>query len=227
MKTFILLLLLSNIAFAVFQWWVPYEQLLTPGPAPAVAEQLQLLNEVEPAPVVAIDPPLLQTPESSPSTAESFINVTLCYTLGPFKQQSVMQEAVREFRRNGVEIDSRSSIEKEYMGMMVFINNHPTREQAVATAEALLAKGVREYIIVNEPGKTNALSLGVFGLKKNAEQHQRRISALGYRVQTEARYRNRTIYWLDYTQLESQNLNPLVDGLRQSLGVSRITRQCA
>jgi len=226
MKVFFFLLLLSNLLFALFQWLVPYEQLLTAGASIPAAEQLQLLNETEaerkpePVQVATGDEPKV-------ATAAPLADAPLCYTLGPFKQQQVMQEAVNEFRQSGIEIDSRSSVEKEYLGMMVYIDGHANRQQALATSQALTSRGVREFIIVNEPGKNNALSLGVFSLKKNADRRRQRISALGYEVKTEARYRNRTIYWLDYAQSENQALGALVERLRQSLGISRIARQCA
>ena len=82
-------------------------------------------------------------------------------------------------------------------------------------------------MIVNEEGKSNALSLGVFGLKKNADRRIDRISAFGYEVQSEPRYRNRTIFWLDYDEQENEDLGRLVDSLKTEHGISRISRACS
>jgi hypothetical protein len=45
MKVFFTLLLLTNIVFAVFQWLIPYEQLLPQASTSPVAEKLRLLGE--------------------------------------------------------------------------------------------------------------------------------------------------------------------------------------
>ena len=226
MKAFFFLLLLTNLLFALFQWLVPFEQLLTAGASIPAAERLKLLNEDDSASQPQTSQ-LAAGDEAPAQPAQVIADAPLCYTLGPFKQQQMVQEAVSEFRQNGIDISSRSSVEKEYLGMMVYIGGHANRQQAVATSQALSDRGVRDFLIVNEPGKNNALSLGVFSLKKNADRRQQRISALGYKVLTEPRYRNRTIYWLDYAQSENQALGALVERLRQSLGISRIARQCA
>ncbi len=218
------MLLLSNIVFAVFQWLVPFEQLLARQTTTPVAEQLQLLSEPEAGSAANLQKEAL--PVSPAAAVDTMIDGKLCYTLGPFKQQQIVQEAVNQFKQNGVTIKTRSSQEKEYLGMMVYSESHATRDLARATAASLKEKGISDYIIVNEPGKQNILSLGVFSLKKNAERRQQRISELGYKVFSEPRYRNRTIYWLDYSQPENDSLENLVDDLKQRLGISRIARQC-
>ena len=223
MRTFFLLLLLSNIAFAVFQWQVPFERLLSPAPSRAATERIKLLNEpeIDSAQVSAGSTPQIEGGEGLAGSGQG-----LCYTLGPFKQDTQMEQAVSEFRAGGIEVNSRSSVEQEYLGMMVYIDSQGTRAQAARAASVLEKNGITDFLIVNEPGKQNALSLGVFGLKKNADRRQRRVSALGFPVKTEPRYRNRTIYWLDYSQQESEYLRELVDGLKNNLGISRISRQC-
>jgi len=223
MKVFFTLLLLTNIVFAVFQWLVPYEQLMPHGTNVAVAEKLRLLDEPNERSAEKLDPVSAVTAGTKPLAS---ISGPLCYTLGPFKESQLAQEAARQFRQNNIDISSRSAVEKEYMGMMVYIDGHQSRAEAIDTAESLKAKGVRDYIIVNEPGKSNILSLGVFSLKKNAERRREKIAALGYTVDSEPRYRNRRIYWLDYSQAENDRLGELVERLKKELGISRISRKC-
>jgi len=45
MRVFFALLLIANIAFAVFQWLLPYEQLFVEQKKVPAAEQLQLLTD--------------------------------------------------------------------------------------------------------------------------------------------------------------------------------------
>jgi hypothetical protein len=181
---------------------------------------LQLLDEPAQQTATAAD-------QSGATQAAPSANAPLCYTLGPFKEQQQAQQVIQRFSQDKIKITSRSSVEQEYMGMMVYIDGHENREAAISTAQELRKKGIDDYIIVNEPDKTNVLSLGVFGLKKNAERHQARIEALGYQAKTEPRYRKRRIYWLDYSRLETQALGTYIDELKRDLGISRIARQCS
>ena len=224
MRAVFFLLLLTNIVFLLVQWLYPYNP---PQPKPrahVAAKTLHLLNETENAFAEVVNEAADAQP--NPDHAVAQIPTRLCYTLGPFKKQQDAQEVALRFKQNKIDISLRSSLEKEYMGMMVYIDEHESRDAAVKTAENLAAEGVRDYIIVNEPGKSNILSLGVFGLKKNALRRQKNIARLGYDVKTEARYRNRTIYWLDYSESENESLTRFIDRLKQEKGISRISRQC-
>lgn len=229
MKAFFILLLLTNIFFALAQWLLPYEPIDRRTTPHFGVEKLKLLDEVE-APRVEM--PRVEVVEQKVQPEDSVLDDTplmpdkLCYTLGPFKDQQVAQEIALKFKQNRISISTRSSLEKEYMGVMVYVDGHETRNDAVKTAEALALKGVRDYIIVEEPGKSNILSLGVFSLKKNADRRMSIISRLGYPVKSEARYRGRTIYWLDYSESENENLTRFIDTLKIEQGISRISRQC-
>jgi hypothetical protein len=226
MKTFFLLLLLTNIVFAMLQWLMPYEQVFSYSRQVAAAEQLRLVDEAESQAAIQIEQRDQQEFIDELPMTEEVPAVKLCYTLGPFKDKKLVQEVLQNFKQNNLAVSSRASVEKEYLGVMVFIDGHETRKQATSTAQSLADKGVRDYMIVNEEDKTHALSLGVFGLKKNADRRMERIAALGYKVNSEARYRNRTIYWLDYDEIENESLQRLVDKLKIDQGISRISRQC-
>jgi hypothetical protein len=224
MRAVFFLLLLTNIIFLLVQWLYPYNPALPKPRAHVAAKTLHLLNESETSFAKALNKPE-DSQQTSDATAAQ-LPTRLCYTLGPFKKQQDAQEVALKFKQNKIDINLRSSLEKEYMGMMVYIDEHESREAAVKTAENLAAEGVHDYIIVNEPDKANILSLGVFGLKKNALRRQKNIARLGYDVKTEARYRNRTIYWLDYSESENESLTRFIDRLKQEKGISRISRQC-
>jgi len=228
MKVFFALLLITNILFALIQWMLPYEQVIKTSALPVTSEKLRLLEEIE-TPVIKQPPAIDKTVAQNVNVPEEPASVPdrLCYTLGPFKEQQIAQEVSLNFKQNRIAISSRSSLEKEYMGMMVYLDGMETREDAVRVADSLAQKGVKDYIIVSEPERQFVLSLGVFSLKKNAEGRFNRIRRLGYDVKTEARYRNRTIYWLDYSESENENLTRFIDTLKVEKGISRISRQCS
>lgn len=248
MKAFFALLLIANIGFAVLQWVLPYEQLFVESRKVPAAEELQLLSEassevvkqVEVAAVVEArqqaqseaEAEQLPTP-AEPEPVESEVLVTedvsdkrVCYTIGPVKDKARAIEISGRYSGRQIETALKSSLEKQYMGMMVYIDGHKTRNDALKTANKLSAKGVRDHIIVNEPDRPNLLSLGVFGLKKNAERLRARVEKMGFPAKTEARYRERTIYWVYAEQSSEDELLRLLGEVEFDDGISQIPTQC-
>jgi len=232
MKVFFALLLIANIAFAVFQWLLPYDQLFIEKKKIPAGEQLQLLTNanvaiiseaevvsgVEAEKQVAVKPEALITEDTS--------DLRVCYTIGPITDKARAIEISGRYSGNKAWTALKSSLEQQYLGVMVFIGGHETRGAAITTANKLSAKGIRDHIIVNQPEHPNLLSLGVFGLKKNADRLKARVAKLGLPVQSEARYRERTIYWLYVEQSsETELLQLLVDDEYDS-GISQIPTVC-
>jgi hypothetical protein len=234
MKIFFSLLLIANIGFGLMQWLLPYEQLRLPSEAKKipVAEKLQLLSEVgHSTPLAIIEPSTSVKTNSSerlsPLVVEDTSDKRLCFTTGPFKDKSKALKVIGRYASNNISSKLKSSLEKEYLGIMVYISGGENRQEAVKKAVKLAKYGIRDYSIINEPGKLNVLSLGVFGLKKNAERRSNQLKKLKYSVKTEARYRERTIYWLYHQQSNESDLQPLLTEQDRSNGVSQIPRQCA
>ena len=232
MKVFFALLLIANIAFAVFQWLLPYDQLFVEKKKIPAGEQLQMLTNANVAIIseaevvskaeaenqVAVKPEVLVTEDSS--------DLRVCYTIGPITDKSRAIEISGRYSGNRAWTALKSSLEKQYLGVMVYIAGHETRGAAITTANKLSARGVRDHIIVNQPERPNLLSLGVFGLKKNADRLKVRVAKLGFPVETESRYRERTIYWLYIEQSsETELLQLLVDDEFDS-GISQIPTRC-
>ncbi len=224
MKIFFFLLLLANIGFGLMQWLLPYEQLFAESPEIALAEELRLLNESEKGSEIETE----QTADSSSKllVSENTINQTVCYAVGPFKDKTRALEISGRYSAIEIQTRLKSSKEKEYMGIMVYLGGHKSRQQAVSTAEKLAEQGIRDYIIVNESDKSNVLSLGVYSLKKNAERLSNRLKQLNYPVKTEPRYRNRTIYWLYYQGSNETEGKLLIDQRDLANGVGQVPGQC-
>lgn len=149
-----------------------------------------------------------------------------CYTAGPFQDSDRLQQATNFLSGLAIDYEQRSSIEKQYIGMLVYLPSHESRKAVVNVAEELVSKGVKDYMLLNEPGKSHALSLGVFGLQKNAQKRVEALAKLNYQALTEARYKKKTIEWLDYQikgQIEQINL---AEQQMKDLNVSQIERNC-
>jgi hypothetical protein len=244
MKAFFALLLIGNIAFAVFQFLMPYEQLFGENRKLPAAEELQLLSEAnsevvkQTEVVAAVEPPRAAetTPAATPAkpgkpdpetlVTEAVSDKRVCYTIGPVKDKARAIEISGRYSGKRISTSLKSSLEKQYMGMMVYIGGHNTREEALQTANRLSAKGVRDHIIVSEPDQPNLLSLGVFGLKKNADRLKNRVQGLGFAAATEPRYRERTIYWVYAEQSSEEQLEQLLKQAELEDGISQIPTQC-
>lgn len=139
--------------------------------------------------------------EVAPKNESNDFGNRVCYTIGPFKERAKALTVSGRYQQRGATTKVSSRVEREYIGDLVYIDDLGTRKAALSTAKELKARGITDYIILNEPGKQNALSLGVFGLKQNAERVKAKVEAMNIAVKTEARYRERTIYWLHIEQL--------------------------
>ncbi|MCZ6488558.1 MAG: hypothetical protein O7F15_05765 [Gammaproteobacteria bacterium] len=227
MKIFFSLLLIANIAFGLMQWLLPYDQLFQKNKKFPVAEELRLLDEPIESSLIT------ETGVSEPEQAgellvvEETIDTRLCYTIGPFKDRTRALEVSRRYSNRQVKTELKSSPEKEYLGVMVYLTGNKSRQDAIDTAEELATKGFRDYLIINEPGKSNALSLGVFGLKKNADRHVTRLKKLNYPAKSEPRYRERTIYWVYNEQSIDRDLLTLLDADDAANGIGQIPQQCS
>lgn len=225
MKIFFSLLLLANIGFGLMQWLLPYEQLFVETSEIDLSERLRLLKEPEKSVVIDGDNSIPK--DSKLLVSENSGNQLVCYTVGPFKDKTRALEISGRYSSNKIKTELKSSKDREYLGVMVFLAGHETRGEAVKTAEKLATQGIRDYIIVNETDKSNVLSLGVFGLKKNAERLSEKLRQLNYPVQSEARYRDRTIYWLYYQRSNENEMELLIDQKDIDNGISQIPGQCA
>ncbi|UCH41380.1 MAG: hypothetical protein JSU67_06860 [Gammaproteobacteria bacterium] len=245
MKVFFGLLLIVNIAFAVFQWLMPYEQLFADKRKIPAAEQLQMLTDantqvVSEAEVVAkveaetdalaeavarIEKEVAAEQRSRLITEDSS-DKRVCYTIGPIKEKARAIEISGRYSGRRADVELKSSLEKQYQGVMVYIGGHKNRAEALKTANALSARGITDHIIVNNPETPNILSLGVFGLKRNADRLKARVEKMKFKVETEARYRERTIYWLYAEQSSESDLLQLLDTADNESGISQIPTQC-
>jgi hypothetical protein len=244
MKVFFALLLVGNIAFAVFQWLVPYEQLFGQDKKVPVAQELQLLTDAN-TEIVSEAEVVAKVESETDAIAEAVARVEkeladerarlvtedssdkrICYTIGPITDRARAIEISGRYSGRKVATEIKSSLEKQYLGVMVFIGGHASRQDAIETAAELSKRGISDHIIVDKEEQKNILSLGVFGLKRNADRLKARVEKMNFDVQTEARYRERTIFWLYGEQSSEQEVQRLLGESEFDDGISQIPTQC-
>ena len=119
-----------------------------------------------------------------------------CFTIGPFATADDAAASSAALRKQGITSRTSSSRSRAYVGDMVYIDGLKNRDAALAATEVLEQNGIRDYLLLTEADKENAISLGVFSSRANAERLRLQAEALDYTVRSEARYRRQTDYWL-------------------------------
>ena len=136
MKVFFGLLLIANIAFAAFQWFIPYEQLFARPTNIPTAEQLVLLSEANVSElsqkevVAEAAKQAEEETEPEPLVVEDTSDQRICYTIGPFKDRTLAIEVNGRYSARDVKTALKSNLDKQYLGVMVFIGGHNSRGEA-------------------------------------------------------------------------------------------------
>lgn len=120
-----------------------------------------------------------------------------CRTIGPFPTQADLRAAMNALTPMTKRIQFHETRTTQTRGHWVYLPAMPTREQALATARSLSAKGVRDYYVVTAGDQQNTISLGLFREPANAEKRRAEITALGFSPQVNTRTEDTPQYWID------------------------------
>lgn len=186
------------------------EQTQTPASVTANAEP-----EVEP-----------ETPESKPTQV---IEVDwVCHTIGPFSSASKFRRARRLLERVDAETNKREREEQEPYGYRVYLPPLSSQEKAYALAKELGEQSVKDYFVITNPNdKVNGISLGLFSQKTGALKRIAQLRNLGYQAKIEVRYRDRTIYWLDYVAQKGRVSQDLLKEMGEGVDdMQHLSRDC-
>ncbi|MEE9141134.1 MAG: SPOR domain-containing protein [Gammaproteobacteria bacterium] len=184
MRNLFLLLLLVNLGFLAWRFWV------APEPERMGAE-----------PEVA---PTLQTPDPmAGGTAPA--NQPGCVSLGPFLNAEEAERAATRLRNGGYTPEQRVVEAIIATRTWVYLPPFPTRERARDAMRDLRDQGVTDLYVEPGPENRNAISLGLFSSPTSAERRAREIRALGYETRVSRLPRRSFLYWLDF-ELQSYGL---------------------
>jgi Cu/Ag efflux protein CusF len=152
--------------------------------------------------------------------------VPACYRVGPFTTRDQALAMERHYNNSGGSTRIVSDSERQYVGSLVYVDGHATREQALASAETLVANGILDYVILDDGDKRNLLSLGVFSDQKNTGRLVAKVEAMNLPVKTEAFYRNRNLDWLLVEMPVGSSLPPVPDPDQIESGITRVAHDC-
>ena len=232
MRYLLILLLVLNVL--MFGWVMTHpvsEQKRSLPPMPKDVAKLQLLSERQAVSHLESsgDVESAPEPESDENTAPvEKPGVRYCYTLGPLLSEKAIRKLESSVSDLGYEVQTRALEQQEISGYWVFLPPYDSRAKALEVAAELARKGIKDYYVVTDKENRNAISLGLFSDQGRANRRMAHIRTLGYQPRKLARYRDKTYYWLDYTETSDQ---PLSEDVWSDLGsskqkVQRLDRSC-
>ncbi|MHB8311169.1 MAG: SPOR domain-containing protein [Metallibacterium sp.] len=183
----VLLLLLLNLAAAA--WWLWGGRVARPVPATvAGVPTLHLLHEALPRAATRA----LSTPgAAAPGTPAQ------CLSVGPFTTQAEMHQAFAALDAHVPRIQYRVAESAVSRGWWVYLTA-AGREQALATARALAAHGVRDDYVITAGDQQNSISLGLFQDPANAQRREAQLRALGFPAQMRQRVEQVPQYYIEF-----------------------------
>ncbi|HEY4292649.1 SPOR domain-containing protein [Luteibacter sp.] len=150
------------------------------------------------ATAAAVPAPSARTPEPAASAPTSPRRSYRCLALGPFPNQVDLRAARTAIAPRTVRSRQRQEQTSESHGWRVFLPAQATREQALAQAHRLEAKGIKDYFVVTAPGELqNSVALGLFLDPANARKRRDQVVAAGFPARMSERTETTPVWWLD------------------------------
>ncbi len=152
---------------------------------------------------------------------------SVCFTVGPFKEPDAADKVAEQIAKLDIAADRRSNAEREQYGYRVYLRPYETRDEAIETARQLAELDVEDYFVIGEGDKKNGISLGLFRKKSGAIRRMAEMRKHEFKPSLEIKYREITVYWLDYDDpdrlLNDRLWNRIVDDLPN---LRRLSRNC-
>jgi len=149
-----------------------------------------------------------------------------CYTLGPFKDEDIMQQLRESIAEYVADISVRKRQQSIKHRYWVHVPALPDRKQAKLMAKKLRKKKINDFYIVLSGKEKNSISLGHFRDPKHANRRMKQVNDLGVKAETNVIYRENDIYWLDYQVDSSSGKSDFSVEEYISDGVSQLARDC-
>ncbi|MDY1546770.1 SPOR domain-containing protein [Luteibacter sahnii] len=175
----------------------------TTAPAPAASAPAVAPSASASAKVAAVTPATPARPASTPTpppapTPPPPQRSYRCLAVGPFASQVDLRAARTALASRTVRARQRQEQTTESHGWRVYLPSQASRDQAVAQARRLEAKGIKDYFVVGAQGDLpNSVSLGLFHDPANARKRRDEVVAAGFPARMSERTETVPVWWLD------------------------------
>lgn len=151
----------------------------------------------------------------------------VCASLGPFDDEALAQTVVGRLLEQGYVPELRSTGGQIRSGYWVYLPPFQDRDTAKATESRLRERGVKDLFIVTGDENRNAISLGLFSTAERADQRAAEIGRLGFSPRIAERFRDATVYWVDFREKPGEELQPESIGVLDAADLLPEKRQVA
>ncbi len=180
MKWVVGILLVFNIG--VYMWGSWYKPVPSSVPtdmrAPINASRMQPLRPAAP------------TAQNAGQTAP------VCVSIGPFSTAAQAARAGTILRQLGIARSRQELLGSTVTSYRVYLPSLPSRDAAERQRTELTRLGIKDHYILEEPGRENAISLGLFSIEENAAALLVRLAEKGVKARQETLYSTRDTFWV-------------------------------
>ena len=226
MRVFFLFLLIIN---ALIGAWIYLQPVKNHSTVKSMSSKINLLVLLSEAGVPKKTQELIATADPVKSVEKLNIDnkhSSMCYTLGPFKDESMLKQARKLLAEQVQNINVRKREESQQHRYWVYLPVMPSRTQAIKQSMLLAQNEISDYYIVGGGKKKNAISLGHFKEKKHADHRIIQLKKKGFDTEMEVIFRRFDVFWLDFSVKPNNTLSDDVISGYQADRVTLLDRSC-
>lgn len=189
------LLLLANVGLFLWglQFLEPERPARSAAPREINAERMPLLKDMAPNKLLARPKPAPPPPPVPSTDGQS------CYRLGPIAETEQLKQVESDLGAQALAFTKREESARQVTGYRVYLPPFPTRADAERRRRDLTRLGFSDHALMQEEGYQNAISLGLFAVEANAQNHLKRLAERGIEAQMLAVEQSRSVHWLEVT----------------------------
>jgi len=120
-----------------------------------------------------------------------------CIALGPFMKKRNTKATITDLNAMGLASKIRRANQTQNQRFWVYLPAYPSRQEAIDEAEKLASQDISDYFIISDGRRDNAISLGIYNTKLDANQRTKEIRTLGYNPKVDAFHGKVSIFWID------------------------------
>lgn len=201
------------VVLNVFLWgWAAIQPEPPKAPGP---EDAARINQISGLPTIRLASEVDMMP---PGGAQA---LRQCYTLGPVDSRSAMRRIQDVLEPSVVQLSWHETSAVVEQGFWVYLEPFSSFGQAAEAVDQLVANGVSDYYVMPSGPFANAVSVGLYEQRSQAETRKEQIEALGlgWPVTIGMQRKDEARYWLDFEIRDDSDLD--IAGLVSEDGEAR------
>jgi SPOR domain len=216
-----LTLLLVNLAYFAWSYWIDKP------PPPPVNESIARLPRLKLASEEPPPPPRGHAPEKTALTVSPspVPPSQACLSVGPFGDVDNAARAAALLRAKGFDPRQRAEAGAGSLEYAVSVGGMKSEPEAQRMLQNLKSKGFGDALLATDGGDAGRrVSLGLFGERARADERVRAARLKGFKAEVAERRLPGTLYWLDLVPPPGVTTVPITDLFAEGVG-SRIAVQ--